>query len=222
MEVLVLTDDEAEWRLLADALGLAFPAASLHRIGEVEIEARRFPAADCAVAAERVGAHSGLEALRLLRAAGFAGGAVLVAEATPAELVARARPLGAACVERGRVAIALGDAVLEQSRLDPDSIPARELRRVQRLVAVGEVAARFQHDVNNPLTALLAELQLLEAEPLGEGQRDSVTRMIDLCRRVVAMVRRLDAVRPANDGTVDGGASGNDAGGAGTGAPPAG
>jgi signal transduction histidine kinase len=49
-----------------------------------------------------------------------------------------------------------------------------------------------QHAINNPLTALLAEAQLLELEELTDDQRQSVERMVELARRLVALTRRLD------------------------------
>ena len=64
-----------------------------------------------------------------------------------------------------------------------------------QLVAAGELAARMQHALNNPLTALMAEAQLLEMEPLGEEQRLAVSRMIELCRRLIGIVRQLDSPR---------------------------
>lgn len=47
----------------------------------------------------------------------------------------------------------------------------------------------LQHTLNNPLAALLAELQLLEMEELPEPHRESVERAIGLCRRVIGIVR---------------------------------
>lgn len=47
----------------------------------------------------------------------------------------------------------------------------------------------LQHSLNNPLTALLAELQLLEMEELSEPHRESVERAISLCRRLIKIVR---------------------------------
>lgn len=47
----------------------------------------------------------------------------------------------------------------------------------------------LQHSLNNPLAALLAELQLLELEELKPEHREAVERAIGLVRRVVALVR---------------------------------
>ncbi len=55
----------------------------------------------------------------------------------------------------------------------------------------------LQHALNNPLAGLLAELQLLELEDLAPEHRESVERAIDLCRRVIQLVR--ERVPPSLD-----------------------
>jgi signal transduction histidine kinase len=58
---------------------------------------------------------------------------------------------------------------------------------LQRLTAIA------QHQLNNPLAALLAEAQLLRSEPgLPSEHAESVDRMIDITRRVIALVRDLE------------------------------
>ncbi|MHB1297547.1 MAG: histidine kinase dimerization/phospho-acceptor domain-containing protein [Gemmatimonadaceae bacterium] len=47
----------------------------------------------------------------------------------------------------------------------------------------------LQHSLNNPLAGLLAELQLLEMEDLPPDHRESVERAIELCRRIITIVR---------------------------------
>jgi len=69
-----------------------------------------------------------------------------------------------------------------------------ELRQARRIFAAGQAALSLQHAINNPLAALLAEAQLLQLEELSAEQRGSVDRMVELCRRIVALVRRLDAL----------------------------
>lgn len=71
------------------------------------------------------------------------------------------------------------------------TIGVRELQRLRELAAIGEGVSRLQHDVNNPLTALLAEAQLLEMEPLDAPTREAVGRIIAVCRRAIAGVRAL-------------------------------
>ena len=73
-------------------------------------------------------------------------------------------------------------------RAVPDA--GRQLETLQRQ------AARIQHEINNPLSALLAEAQLLSLEPtLGAEHRAAVEHLIELTRRVISRVRALDAIR---------------------------
>lgn len=76
-----------------------------------------------------------------------------------------------------------------------DLLAARdELRRTQRLLAAGEIALGLQHAMNNPLTAVLAEAQLLEMESLPPEIATAVRRIIESTRRLVVLVRKLDVV----------------------------
>lgn len=95
--------------------------------------------------------------------------------------------------------------VLPSARLGDDAEPpgaealarARdELQKAQRLHAAGEIALGLQHAMNNPLTAILAEAQLLAMETLPEEMQGAVGRIVENTRRLVALVRRLDAVAP--------------------------
>ena len=72
----------------------------------------------------------------------------------------------------------------------------RELRRLRLQLQLGEAARTLQHSLNNPLTALLAEAQLLELEMLADEHRQAVVRIIELARRVAAVARRLEVDVP--------------------------
>jgi signal transduction histidine kinase len=93
---------------------------------------------------------------------------------------------------------AVAAPVRRDSELSP---PLRELRRVRLQLALGEAARSVQHAINNPLTALLAEAQLLEMEPLADDQRASVGRIVELARRLVAVSRSLDSDANEERGT---------------------
>jgi signal transduction histidine kinase len=83
----------------------------------------------------------------------------------------------------------------EAGRYDSDEeLAQRELRRVRAQLDLGEAARTLQHAFNNPLTALLAEAQLLELETLPDDHRSSVRRILELARRLVAISRRLGTV----------------------------
>ncbi|MEO5868534.1 MAG: histidine kinase dimerization/phospho-acceptor domain-containing protein [Gemmatimonadaceae bacterium] len=86
----------------------------------------------------------------------------------------------------------------ETARYDSDSeVSARELRRVRAQFVLGDASRTLQHAFNNPLTALLAETQLLELEQLPDEHRAAVRRILELCRRLVTLSRRLNAGDPA-------------------------
>lgn len=77
-----------------------------------------------------------------------------------------------------------------------EQVATRELRRVRSHLALGESASALQHAFNNPLTALLAEAQLLELEPLADEHRAAVVRVLTLARRLVVLSRKLGLVEP--------------------------
>ena len=79
-----------------------------------------------------------------------------------------------------------------------EQIAARELSRVRAQLALGEAARTLQHAFNNPLTALLAEAQLLEFEPLASEHRAAVGRILELARRLVTLSRRLASTETEN------------------------
>ena len=65
-----------------------------------------------------------------------------------------------------------------------DTAPQTELQQLTAIV---------QHQLNNPLAALLAEAQLLGMEPsLDPQHRAALDRVIELVRRVIALVRNLE------------------------------
>jgi len=47
----------------------------------------------------------------------------------------------------------------------------------------------LQHTLNNPLAGLLAELQLLQMEPLAPEHQAAVARAVELVRRLIKIVR---------------------------------
>jgi nitrogen-specific signal transduction histidine kinase len=54
--------------------------------------------------------------------------------------------------------------------------------------------------MNNPLTAVLAEAQLLEMEALPPEAITAVRRIIESTRRLVVLVRKLDVVSAKKTG----------------------
>jgi len=118
------------------------------------------------------------------------------------ELIARLLP----SADADRVVRALlaerdvaGGAPVEPTHYNSDEeVAVRELARVRGQFALGEVARTLQHAFNNPLTALLAEAQLLEGEAMADEHRAALARMLDLTRRLVTVSRRLEMASTGN------------------------
>ena len=195
--VLLLTDDPALERIVRELIATTLPGISIDVSSPADAP---LTPAQAAIIDHVVRALPGFTVAQELRARGFRGGLVVLDPAGAPELERRVLTVAPArAVRRGDLVTALPRALAD---LAAEIAPAgelagveRSLRRVQQLIALGEVTSRIQHTLNNPLTALLAEAQLLEMEPLDEEQLASVRRIIDQCRRVVAMVRGLETAR---------------------------
>ena len=87
------------------------------------------------------------------------------------------------------------DAATERGPAETPAPSRSELRKAIVLI---------QHQLNNPLAALLAEVQLLGMEPeLGAEQRAASDRITELTRRVIALVRDLDSIAGRAEAAAD-------------------
>lgn len=146
-------------------------------------------------------ASPSVEAVRRLRAGGFTGQVIVISEemATPDDAAGdELTRLGATVASPARLAGLLAAAL--RAALEPRAGEAgaatllAQVARTRQLLAAGEIAMGLQHSLNNPLAAILAESQLLEMDALSAEQRQAVSRIVALCRRLTALVRRLDGV----------------------------
>ena len=173
---------------------MIFPRAMVNTIDLQVLTEGQAPRADVALIDAGPVVRSAADALRLLRARGFAAPIIVVA-AMPDDAGLRAvmDPLGASCVRGTDTSpVELGTALVTALGSDPKQSP--ELLQLRRTFAAGQMALSLQHGINNPLAALLAEAQLLQLEDLTSEQRASADRMVELCRRIVGLVRRLDVL----------------------------
>ena len=76
----------------------------------------------------------------------------------------------------------------------PKSSTASEVPEIPPQTDLQKLTALVQHQLNNPLAALLAETQLLAMESLDAQHRVAVERIIELVRRIIGTVRSLDGV----------------------------
>jgi DNA-binding response OmpR family regulator len=72
------------------------------------------------------------------------------------------------------------------------------LVRAERMVGVGEIALALQHEINNPLMALLTHAQLLsEDKSTPAAIREQAKAILDQTRRIADVVSRLRTLRDA-------------------------
>lgn len=144
----------------------------------------------------------GADVIRRIRAGGFTGGLLVVTGPSsfidPELSDEEPGQLGATLVTEQRLAAALLDTMrtaLETRSSEPGAAALiAHLDRTRQVLAAGEIALGLQHALNNPLAAILAESQLLEMDSLPDEQHQAVGRIVALCRRMIAIVRRLDGV----------------------------
>jgi signal transduction histidine kinase len=74
-----------------------------------------------------------------------------------------------------------------------DDVVAAARRRSERLLRAGAAALDLRHALANPLSALLAEAQMLEMQALPGEPGQAAPRMVELCRRMITLVRTLEA-----------------------------
>ena len=76
-----------------------------------------------------------------------------------------------------------------------------------KLEQTADLVARIRHEINNPLTGVLGQAQLLLREDLSERSRKRVKTIEDLALRLRDVVAQLRAVqRPGSDGNNNGAA----------------
>ena len=160
------------------------------------------PDAECVIVAVGSTYSAALSLVRELRARGFDKSVILVVQSPQGVSASDMAQLGVGAVLRqSELALKLPDALIALLALERSATQSphaaeilASLRRMQSMLAAGEVASQLQHKLNNPLAALLAEAQLLELEPLSPEHAISVGRIVELCRRVIEVSRSLEGI----------------------------
>ena len=185
--------------IVRESLATALPSASFDATSPSDIAPARLPTDDCLVIDATADGEGAGELVRRLRAGGVRAAFVLLVTDRDDALAQSVGGMGALeQVVLADVPRSLGTAI--ESALgagdwtDRLEVARVELRRSQRLIAAGEIALGLQHAMNNPLTAVLAEAQLLEMEELPEEHAAAVRRIVESTRRVVLLVRKLDVI----------------------------
>jgi signal transduction histidine kinase len=187
MRVMVISSDADFAQTVHGVLAAQLPGAGCDRLEAEELRMR--PMAAALVIDGRADREAATHVVRRVRAMGFTGGLLVVYDGDGAHN----EQLGARAVAFGRLGHELlprmGEALAEAASPFIDVV-----MRARRLVAAGEVALHLQHSLNNPLAGLLAEAQLMQLDDSTAEQRESIDRMIALCRRMVDVTRSLDGI----------------------------
>lgn len=200
MRIVCTATDLAASLALQATLAALVPAAHVDAADPSAV--RDVPRADCLVVGAGDEWEAGVTLVAELRARGFAGAVVLIASMPRADDEERLQQLG---VDRVLATSALPAALLdalagalsleELARRSPAAAELlSSLRRTRRILATGVVAGSLQHRLNNPLAALLAEAQLLQLETLPAEHSAAVTRIVELCRRVIDVSRSIEGI----------------------------
>jgi DNA-binding response OmpR family regulator len=68
----------------------------------------------------------------------------------------------------------------------------QKLRKAQYLAGIGETSLALQHEINNPLAALLSNTSLIEAGMVNEQEKaDALVTIAQMARRIADVVKRL-------------------------------
>jgi DNA-binding response OmpR family regulator len=205
LRVLVVDDDPTMASLLRSLLTaegydridwVTTGAAALERIGETDLILLDHHLPDT----------TGLELLPRLLARSDPPSVIMVTGEGTEELAASSLRLGADdYIAKGVRLAEMLPPIVERARRNRMLHATRaeveqELIRAERLVAVGEMTVTLHHELNNPLMAALAEIDLLlagedVAPPVAQAidrVRDALLRMRDIVKRA-GELRRADA-----------------------------
>lgn len=146
---------------------------------------------------------SGLEVLEAIRTRPQAPAVILVTAHGNESLAATALRRGADDYLAKDVSLTeLLPQVLERVRRTRELRKAlvaaeRDLVRAERLAAIGEMTVTLHHEINNPLMAAFAHVELLLADPAmtDESKRETLASIREALHRIRDIVRRIGDLR---------------------------
>ena len=202
--VLIVEDDPAQARLvelLVTGAGLSLAGTA----DTAEAALRLAAAADVILMDYRLaGPRTGLDALRDIRAAGLLASVIMMTGHGSERVAAEALHLGASdyIIKDESFTDLLPEVVGRVVRVREIerqlAAAQQDLVRVERRAAIGEIVVALSHEINNPLMALSANLDLLRLDeralpPAGRDAlalaREQVARITDLLKRLAELDR---------------------------------
>jgi DNA-binding response OmpR family regulator len=148
---------------------------------------------------------SGLDVLGAIRAKPSPPAVILITAHGNESLAAAALRLGADDYLAKDAALAdLLPQIVERVRRNRELRKAlvaaeQDLVRAERLAAIGEMTVTLHHEINNPLMAALADVELLLADPLADAQqrRQGLENIKEALQRIRDIVQRIGSLREA-------------------------
>ena len=200
--MLVVDDDPAVRRLVDGILG-ALALGEVRHVDSGRAALEHAAAADVILLDQHLPDMPGLAVLEAVRARGVGASVVLMTAHGDESLVATALRHGADdYLAKDSALTEMLPEVLERVRRLRGLRAAlaaaeRDLLKVERLAAIGELTVTVHHEVNNPLMAAFTELALLRETPLTPAQRESIDGVGTALERIRDIVGRLRDLRRA-------------------------
>ncbi len=201
LRVLILEDDPADAEMMARELRRAQFDPDWRRVErEEDYLAHLSPALDVILADYHLPAFDALEALRLLQERGLDIPFIVVTGALGDEAAVRCIQQGAAdYLLKDRMA-RLGPAVaqaLGQKRLRDARRRMEEAQReAERIRVLLEMAGAAAHEINQPLTVIVARAELLlNGMPPGAPLRREVESIYEASERIGEIVRKMQGIQ---------------------------
>jgi hypothetical protein len=199
MRVLVIGGDADFRGMIRGVVAAQLPDAGCDHLDIAELRMR--PTAAALVIDGQTDRDGADDVVRRVRAMGYTGALLIIT--------------GGAAADDGR----LGSRAVAVDRLAHDLLPrlgeaigeaaspfVDQVMRARRLVSAGEIALRLQHGINNALAGVLAEAQIMQLDECTAEQKESLERIIALCRRIIAQTRSLDGIGERAGGAHNGSA----------------
>jgi len=201
-KVLLVDDDPAMVRLVRKILAANGFVTVVHApTGREALE--RLEGVDVVLLDHQLPDTTGLEVLEAIRARPQPPAVILVTAHGNESLAATALRRGADDYLAKDVSLSdLLPQVLERVRRTRELRKAlveaeRDLVRAERLAAIGEMTVTLHHEVNNPLMAAFAHVDLLLADPSmdAEGRREALSSVQEALHRIRDIMRRIGDLR---------------------------
>jgi signal transduction histidine kinase len=104
-------------------------------------------------------------------------------------------------------ALAIENALLferERKRIEELRTTQKQLLQSEKLATIGQMAAGIAHELNTPLTYIMGNLELMEAQPTNAAQKEMLASIAVGAERITSLAQRLLAFsRPAQEEPVD-------------------